>query len=59
MGALERWVKSCCLMGELWNARAAGEEAFGSCLRADVMAKGLRSTKDAMLMMLDWVEEML
>lgn len=51
MGVLERWLKSCCLTGELWKARAAGELALGSCLRAEVMAKGLRRTKDAISMM--------
>ena len=45
----ERWVKSCCRIGELWKERAAGEDAFGNCLIAEARVNGRRSMKAAML----------
>lgn len=49
---VERWVKRCWLTGELlWKVRVVEEAALlGSCLRADVRAKGRRRTKDAMVL---------
>lgn len=52
IGVLERWVKSCCLTGELWNVRVTEEVALGTCLRAEVMAKGRRRTNVAILLVL-------